>query len=91
MKTIILSGKNFEISHDRRNDGTGVKLTVTLINPLDGKSKERNAGWISEKLALLGTSLMPHYIYKAGCQIIADNRSELIKFFEEYYPIIRRN
>jgi len=57
----------------------GIGASCSAVNPQDGKTYTKFAGWISKTLALHGGAATPGYIYENACRLIHENASEILE------------
>lgn len=80
MTTIYKNEKLQILFRDNKgiNDTQAITVRVLAENPVDKKSYEDYAGWLSHSLALHGGKNTPRYIYLEACQLIEKYQDEII-------------
>jgi hypothetical protein len=83
MKTSIFKTENLEIfyelgSNPRNGEAKAIKVNCKAVNPFDGKTYEKYAGWLGKTLTLHVGAETPGYIFDAACKLIAKHKAEIL-------------
>jgi hypothetical protein len=85
MKTLF-KGQSIEVFYQEgKSNAKCIFLKCRAVNPADGKTYEKTAGWISRNLAFHQCNKAPKYIFEAASNELRKNRSQIfpavVKFF----------
>lgn len=78
---ILFQNYAIEIFYQGEKTNTNAKavgIKVTSVNPVDGATYTKYAGWIGASMALHGASKTPAYIYDAAIYHLHENQTEVL-------------
>jgi hypothetical protein len=87
MKTIF-KGQNIEVFfQEGKSNAKCIFIKCTAVNPVDGKTYQKTAGWISRNLMLHQCSKAPKYIFEAACNEWRKNRSQIFPAVVQFFKM----
>jgi hypothetical protein len=83
MKTTIFKSENLEVfyqigTNPKNGEAKAIKVSCKAVNPFDGKTYEKYAGWLGITLTLHGGVETPGYIFNTACKLIAKHKDEIL-------------
>lgn len=81
MENVIVKGSDFQIFWNQTMSSgvnKALRITVKAVNPVDGLTYEKYAGWISSTLAVHGGSNTPAYVLEKAIESVGSLGADLV-------------